>query len=118
MPPPEFHPPRWRISIDRLKAEKITQIAPTHFGIFDDVTWHLDAVLSELDVIEKWMADIMPRGLPIEELRTEFVNWIRDRSLELGVKEGTLDAFEKANPSGMSADGMKRYWDKYVNPQE
>jgi glyoxylase-like metal-dependent hydrolase (beta-lactamase superfamily II) len=118
MPPPEFHPPRWRTSIDRLKREKISHIAPTHFGIFDDVTWHLDEVLSELDAAENWMANVMPRDLPIEDLRSEFVNWVRGRSLELGVQEGTLDAFEKANPSGMSADGMKRYWEKYIDPQE
>ena len=47
MPPPEFHPPRWRESVTKLKMEKITRIAPTHFGFFDDVEWHLDSVLNE-----------------------------------------------------------------------
>jgi len=115
MPPPEFHPPRWRTSIERLKKEKISQIAPTHFGMFDDVEWHLDAVLTELDAAEGWMAKVMPRNLSIEKLRNEFITWVKDKSLLLGVQEITLDAFEKANPSGMSADGMKRYWDKYIN---
>jgi len=114
MPPPEFHPPRWRDSIMKLKKEKISRIAPTHFGFFDDVEWHLDTVLSELDAAENWMRIVMPREYPIEELRKEFVNWVKDRSQEIGVGEATLDAFEKANPSGMSADGMKRYWDKYI----
>lgn len=117
MPPPEFHPLRWRESIAKLKEENITRIAPTHFGIFDDVNWHLDSVLSEIDAAEEWMKKIMPRELSIEDLRTEFLIWVRDRSLELGVAEVTLDAFEKANPSGMSADGIKRYWDKYINPK-
>ncbi|RLD04417.1 MAG: MBL fold metallo-hydrolase [Chloroflexota bacterium] len=117
MPPPEFHPPRWRESIAKLKKEKITRIAPTHFGVFDDVEWHIDSVLSEIDAAEEWMQKIMPRDLPIEDLRTEFLIWVRNRSLELEIAEVTLDAFEKANPSGMSADGMKRYWDKYIDPQ-
>jgi len=114
MPPPEFHPLRWRSSIDRLKKEKISKIAPTHFGVYEDVVWHLDAVLSELDAAENWMAEVMPRDLDIEDLRNEFITWVKQKSRKTGVQETTLDAFEKANPSGMSADGMKRYWDKYI----
>ena len=71
----------------------------------------------KIDKAEEWMEKIMPRDLSIEDLRTEFLIWVRNRSLELGVAEVTLDAFEKANPSGMSADGMKRYWDKYIDPK-
>jgi len=117
MPPPEFHPPRWRESIATLNKENITRIAPTHFGIFDDVNWHMDSILSEIDAVEEWMQKIMPKGLPIEDLRIEFLKWVKSRSMELGVSEITLDALEKANPSGMSADGMKRYWDKYIDPK-
>ncbi len=114
MPPPEFHPPRWRDSIAKLKKEKIARIAPTHFGFFDDVGWHLDAVLMELDAAETWMEATLPKELPIEVLRVEFVKWVNERSLEFGAGKITLDAFEKANPSGMSADGIKRYWEKYI----
>lgn len=114
MPPPEFHPPLWRKSVEKLKREAISRIAPTHFGIYQDPAWHLDAVLSELDAAEEWMAEVMPRHLPIEELRSEFVTWAKNRSLALGAKADALDAFEKANPSGMSADGMQRYWEKFV----
>jgi len=116
MPPPEFHPPRWRESIAKLKKESFTRIAPTHFGLFDDVSWHLDQLLIELDIIEEWMEDIMPRGLEIEALRKEFLNWVQTRARELDLGKSAVDAFEKANPSGMSADGIKRYWDKYIQP--
>lgn len=114
MPPPEFHPPRWQESIAKLKREIIAKIAPTHFGFFEDVDWHLDQILKELDIVEEWMASIMPRDLEINQLRQEFVNWVGTRSRELGLDGQAIDAFEKANPSGMSADGIKRYWDKYV----
>ena len=115
MPPPEFHPPKWRKSIERLKNERISKIAPTHFGVFDDVDWHLDTVLQELDAAEEWMNKTIPLDLPVNELREEFGQWARNRSITLGVNEVTLDSFEKANPSGMSADGIKRYWEKYIN---
>jgi glyoxylase-like metal-dependent hydrolase (beta-lactamase superfamily II) len=114
MPPPEFHPPRWRESIAKLKAEQIKQIAPTHFGLYDDVEWHLDQVLYELDAVEEWMEKVMPRHLEIKELREEFLSWVKDRSEKFGLGTSALDAFEKANPSGMSADGIKRYWEKYI----
>jgi glyoxylase-like metal-dependent hydrolase (beta-lactamase superfamily II) len=117
MPPPEFHPSRWRESIATLKELPITRIAPTHFGIYDDVGWHLDTVLQELDAAEDWMNTVMPKDLPIEDLRREFIIWMRSRSRKLGIDEDILDAFEKANPSGMSADGIKRYWDKYITPE-
>jgi glyoxylase-like metal-dependent hydrolase (beta-lactamase superfamily II) len=116
MPPPEFHPSKWRKSIERLKNERISKIAPTHFGLYDDVDWHLDAVLQELDAAEEWMNKTLPLDLPATELREDFVKWARTRSIALGVNEVILDSFEKANPSGMSADGIKRYWEKYINP--
>ena len=114
MPPPEFHPPRWRESITKLKKQRIAKIAPTHFGFYDDVDWHLDELVAELDQVEKWMASIMPRGLETEELRKEFLDWVHSRAQKLGLSGSTIDALEKANPSGMSADGIKRYWEKYV----
>ena len=114
MPPPEFHPPRWRESIAKLKTEKISNIAPTHFGFFEDVGWHLDTILTELDAAENWMSSTMPLNLPMDQLRQVFIEWVKQRSIDLGVEQITLDAFEKANPSGMSADGIKRYWDKYL----
>lgn len=114
MPPPEFHPPRWRESIAKLKKERISRIAPTHFGFYDDVDWHLNELESELDIIEDWMATIMPRGLEIEELREEFLAWVQSRASDFGLGSTAIAAFEKANPSGMSADGIKRYWDKYI----
>ncbi len=115
MPPPEFHTLKWRKSIERLKNERISKIALTHFGFYDDVDWHLDAILQELDAAEEWMNKTIPLDLPANELREVFVQWARDRSIALGVNEITLDSFENANPSSMSADGIKRYWEKYIN---
>ncbi|MGC8855207.1 MAG: MBL fold metallo-hydrolase, partial [Anaerolineae bacterium] len=44
MPPPELHIERWRESLKRLRQLDIQRIAPTHFGIFDNPRWQLDAV--------------------------------------------------------------------------
>ncbi len=44
MVPPELHLERWHESINRLRGERFTRIAPTHFGIYDDPGWQLREV--------------------------------------------------------------------------
>jgi glyoxylase-like metal-dependent hydrolase (beta-lactamase superfamily II) len=113
MPPPEFHLEKWRSSLRRLQSADIYKIAPTHFGIFEDVTWHLSAIEKALDEIEAWMEDTMPQGLPIEELNRNFLNWTHQRSLNAGLLEEEITPYESANPSWMSTYGIERYWRKY-----
>ena len=84
--------------------------------MFTDVDWHLTELENELDLIEEWMASIMPLGLEIEELRIAFLDRVKDRAQDLGIPGFAADALEKANPSAMSADGIKRYWEKYIQP--
>jgi glyoxylase-like metal-dependent hydrolase (beta-lactamase superfamily II) len=112
MPPPELHFGRWRESIARLKQQKFKLIAPTHFGIFDDPEWHLNQVAEELAAAESWLEQVMPADPPIEELRRDFTEWVEARGRKEGLSPAAARAFELANPPGMSADGMQRYWKK------
>lgn len=117
MPPPEFHLEKWRQSVARLKREKISFIAPTHFGLFDDPDWHLAALLKALDEVEAWMEEVMPADPPIEQLSETFLKWSRDRSLSEGLDPGLLELYEAANPSWMSSAGIQRYYRKFRSPQ-
>lgn len=114
MPPPGLRLDLWRESIAKLRSHDFSRIAPTHFGIYEDVDWHLDALLEGIQEAEAWMMEMMPKDLPLETLREEFTSWAESRSLSEGLKESWLEAFEEANPSGMSADGLLRYWKKHV----
>ena len=114
-PPPEFHIKKWRESIDRLAREEISFIAPTHFGIFDDPRAHLAAVRTGLDQIEAWMENIMPTKPSIETLESEVAAWESERALADGVAEVALESYEKASPAWMSAEGIRRYWEKFRN---
>jgi len=76
MPPPELHIERWHESIARLRKEKFTHIAPTHFGIFDDPNWQLDEVEKDLDSAARWLEETMPANPPVEELRQSFTAWM------------------------------------------
>ena len=112
MPPPELHIERWHESIARLREEKFTRIAPTHFGIFDDPAWQLNEVEKGLDSASRWLEETMPGNPPIEELRQSFTDWMMAEGDRIGLDEEVVKAYELANPLGMSADGLLRYWKK------
>jgi glyoxylase-like metal-dependent hydrolase (beta-lactamase superfamily II) len=121
MPPPEFNPEVWRASLEKLQKAfhqgEYTRIAPTHFGVYGDPAWHLQAIGEALDEVEVWMLQVMPTGPSAEALRQEFLEWTLQRSLDAGLTQDALDPLEAANPSGMSADGIYRYWHKVRNAQ-
>jgi glyoxylase-like metal-dependent hydrolase (beta-lactamase superfamily II) len=112
MPPPELHIEKWRVTLNRLREQKFERIAPTHFGIFDDVEWHLREVEKGLDAAERWLDLTMPSDPPVEELRASFTTWMEAQGREQGLSEDVVHAYGLANPLGMSADGLMRYWRK------
>jgi glyoxylase-like metal-dependent hydrolase (beta-lactamase superfamily II) len=113
MPPPELHLEKWRESVQRLRQEKFDRIAPTHFGIFDDLEWQLNELERGLDAVTRWLDEVMPANPPIEELRLMFSDWMDEQARESGLSEKVTKVYEVANPVGMSADGLQRYWKKF-----
>lgn len=112
MPPPELHIERWHESLARLRAVKVERIAPTHFGIFDDADWQLNEVERGLHDVSRWLEEMMPSDPSIEELRGAFTRWMISEGEKAGLSEEVMEAYELANPPGMSADGLMRYWKK------
>ena len=113
MPPPELHIGRWRESLARLRKEQFSRIAPTHFGVYDDPEWQLAEVERGLDSAEAWLERVMPADPPIDELRESFREWIEAEGRRAGLSADAVQAFALANPLGMSADGLQRYWKKH-----
>jgi glyoxylase-like metal-dependent hydrolase (beta-lactamase superfamily II) len=118
MVPPELNLERWHASMQRLRQEKFSYIAPTHFGIYDDPEWHLREVDKGLDDAERWLEQTMSEDptIPIEAMRESFTEWMVEQATEMGLSEDVVNAFTVANPPGMSADGLLRYWKKVKNP--
>jgi glyoxylase-like metal-dependent hydrolase (beta-lactamase superfamily II) len=113
MPPPELHLEKWRASVERLRQEKFDRIAPTHFGIFDDPEWQLNELEKGLDAVSRWLDKVMSADPAIEELRQMFSDWMDEQARESGLSERVTKVYEVANPVGMSADGLQRYWRKF-----
>ena len=116
MPPPELHIERWHESIALLRRQKMKRIAPTHFGMFDDVAWHLDEVDRGLHSASRWLEETMPSDPDMETLRQSYTDWIVNTGKSNGLDDEVVRAYELANPLGMSADGLLRYWKKVRNP--
>lgn len=112
MPPPELHIERWHDSIALLRKQNMKWIAPTHFGMFDDVAWHLEEVDKGLNSASRWLEESMPSAPSIEEMRQSYTDWIVNEGKRNGLDEEVVRAYELANPLGMSADGLLRYWTK------
>ncbi|GAB4483681.1 MAG: MBL fold metallo-hydrolase [Anaerolineales bacterium] len=111
--PPELHLEKWRATIERLQTLDIRRVAPTHFGIFDDADWHFSAILRALKTVSAWLEEIMPADPPVEELRARFLTWMDAQADEMRLPPEVRQAYLLANPLGMSADGMYRYWKKF-----
>ena len=114
MVPPELHLERWHQSLARLREYEFARIAPTHFGVYDDPEWHLREVDKGLYDAERWLEKMMSEDPtpPIEALRESFTSWMVDQGAAYGLSEDVLAAYGLANPPGMSADGLLRYWKK------
>ncbi len=110
--PPELHFGLWKRSIQKLQEAGLSWIALTHYGIFDDPGFHLQAVLQALDAAENWLESLMQRNPTLEELRVQAVNWHLDHAHRSGADDQVLKAYAVANPTHMAGDAMYRYWHK------
>ena len=113
MPPPEFNLEKWRSSLQRMRDLKFHHIAPTHFGLFDDPDWHLQAIERELEAIDEWISATLPASSGLEDVSASFMEWTRRRYEAERIAPAQVEFFETANPSWMSPGGIHRYWRKH-----
>ncbi len=110
-PPPEFNPPKWRASLKRLQELKLQAIAPTHFGIYRDVEYHLSQLLEKLDQLEEWLEKVMQSDPSVEALSDALGQWL-DLQGRRHLPQIYQPYFAYLNPTWMSAAGIFRYWHK------
>lgn len=118
--PPEVRLDLWRDSLSLLRTaverHDIAHLAPTHFGIYDDVGGHLDRLAEGIETADEWTADTLPELAGDEgTLKETVTEWMRKQALENGVSDDTWQKYEIANPSWMAALGLRRYWQKHLS---
>ncbi len=115
MPPPELNIPQWRESISFLLEHHPQRIVPTHFGVYEDAEWHLQTVIGLLDETDRWIRATISPDMTEENFREKFTHFEIERARKAGFDDLTAQAQQLANPSFMSADGILRYWKKYIH---
>ena len=118
--PPEIDLAAWRESLARLRAaadrHDLTHLAPTHFGLYDDVSAHLQRLETAIETADQWAARSLPGWDDGEEALQEAVTaWMRDQAVNHGVNDGAWERYELANPSWMAALGLRRYWETQMS---
>jgi glyoxylase-like metal-dependent hydrolase (beta-lactamase superfamily II) len=112
-PPPEFHLGKWRETLATLRAMKFRRIAPTHFGIFEDVAKHLEMLERGLEELSEFIEKVMPGDPPIEEIMRRYQEWTAAHYASHGIEGRLREAYETANPAWMAPAGIQRYWRKH-----
>ena len=117
--PPELDLDLWRDSLETLRTaieeHDVTHLAPTHFGLVDDVDAHLDRLERGLDAADEWVRTTLPPLADDEgALQQAAATWMREQAAADGVDDATWDLYELADPSWMQALGLRRYWQKHV----
>lgn len=110
-PPPDINVEDWQASLQIIRQIAPNRLWLTHFQAITEVATHLDALEKRL---VEWAEWLKPRVLSEE--------W-NDAALMQAFEEFVMNEFDKmeldpkikrryavANPAGMSALGLKRYW--------
>lgn len=106
-PPPEFHLETWLSSLDKLRGLAPERLHLTHFGGDFPAADHLEQLAERL---AGCVAFVASRGTePLSELTEAYRQWDRGQAAAYGVDDAAYEAYEKANPAFMSAQGISRY---------
>lgn len=108
--PPEFDLEAWRSSVVRMRALAPRWLYLTHFGAFNDPSWHFDDLLCRLYYWTGWVEARLAAQPDTKAVRDE----LRDKG-DAEIVAATGDAalvmpYEVATSYQMSVDGMARYF--------
>ena len=98
-PPPDIDLDAYSRSLAAIASRHPERLCLSHFGIFDDISEHLECVRRRLALWSRWVRD--------GATREEFVAMAR---AELSGQAEALEAIELAAPFEPSHAGLERYW--------
>ncbi len=109
-PPPDIHIENWKKSLAIIKSEKPKELYLTHFGIIDEVDFHLDSLSYILDDWAAWIKPYFEKNIDQSEVVPIFMEYSKSQFLKEGCSKEIIQTYEYANPSWMSVAGLYRYW--------
>ena len=109
-PPPDIHIENWKKSLAIIKSEKPKELYLTHFGIIDEVDFHLDSLSYILDDWSAWIKPYFEKNIDQSKVVPIFMEYSKSQFLKEGCSKEIIQTYEYANPSWMSVAGLYRYW--------
>lgn len=106
-PPPEFDLPLWKTSLAKLRATDAGRLYLTHFGEVEEPGLYLEALEKRLEQCVEFVES--QGALSDEQLEQAYSAWDREQAGQWGVTDEAYARYEKANPSFMSAQGIRRW---------
>ena len=108
-PPPDVDLDAWRVSVARMRDADPRRLLLTHFGAFDDASWHLDDLLARLHNWAGWIEARLEtepdRGAVTAALHRRAAAEVRRAGGDATLVEG----YELATPSHMTVTGVARW---------
>lgn len=111
-PPPEFDREVWQETINRLRAEDVRTLYPTHFGPTPNTKEHWDALGQLMNETTEFIKTRIEANLSRDVIVTEYLAWNQNRADAAGLSATSVRQYMMANPLEMSVDGIIRYWRK------
>ena len=110
--PPQFDPPAYQATLDRLLAGGFHTLYPTHFGAVTDVERHLRLCRSRVAEVHERVRGWLAEGLDARTIQALHGQAERDLATGLGVSAELWRRYEQANGTAMGADGIRLYVEK------
>jgi glyoxylase-like metal-dependent hydrolase (beta-lactamase superfamily II) len=110
-PPPEFSPEKWHASIATLRSLAPSRLYLTHFGGYDDASWHLDTLLARTWFWAGWVSGRLATGEEPASV-ADALREMEDVSLAQAGDPTLVRRYEEAGNYRMSVDGIARWWRK------
>ncbi|MCX7993573.1 MAG: MBL fold metallo-hydrolase [Fimbriimonadales bacterium] len=108
-PPPELDIEAWQVSLAKLRALPIQQLALTHFGIFSDVERHLNELETRLLNWAVFTRELIEQGVSESVLMQRLRDYGNDEMRQQGVDPSSYDLGAGYE---LIALGYARYWRK------
>jgi len=108
IPPPELDPDAWAVSLQRMRSLAPTRLAPTHFGMHDDVEAHLDQIGPRLDQLVA-LGEAAGDALADTEEMARRLDAFQRANLGEEMSEDVILKLNLANPDLLGAMGLQRY---------
>lgn len=112
-PPPDINVEDWKASIQLIKDMAPARLWLTHSQSISNVNEHLDELEDRLVDWADWLKPkVVDEELADGALIQAFTQYVLDSFTKLDLSKEVSTRYEVANPAGMSAFGLKRYWKK------